>query len=381
MRSIGLYIHIPFCRRKCLYCDFPSYAGLEDLHEPYTAALCREISGKGGLFAGAVVDTVYVGGGTPTMLPPRSIARILECVYTSFSMATDVEITVEANPGTVDKCNIGILKSYGVNRISFGVQTFSDKLLTAIGRIHSAQEARDAVAASQQAGLDNINIDLMYGLPGQSLQEFHQDMEQAAGLEVRHISAYGLKIEENTPFDVLYKNGELMLPDEAVEESMYDLAVNLLPQLDFTRYEISNYSRPGRECRHNLKYWHYRPYIGVGAAAHSFIDGERRANIPDVGLYIKATASGQSPVAFRESSDCLTAMAEYIFLALRTVEGMNYQDFFRQFNENFNDRHGAKAIEFIKKGLLTGNNDGIRLTERGMKYGNTVFAAFLPDRP
>ncbi len=380
MKSIGLYIHIPFCRQKCLYCDFPSYAGLEDMQEPYTAALCREIAGKGGLFANSVVDTVYVGGGTPTMLPARIIARILECVYTSFIMATDAEVSVEANPGTVDKRKIAVLKDCGVNRISFGIQTFSDKLLKIIGRIHSAQDAREAVTASQEAGMDNINIDLMYGLPGQSLKEFRQDIEQAAALGVQHISAYGLKIEENTPFAELNKDGRLTLPDEGVEESMYDLAASLLPSLGFKRYEISNYSWPGRECRHNLKYWHYQPYIGVGAAAHSFADGERWANIEDVGLYIEAAATGQSTVGFHEKSDCLTAMAEYIFLALRTVKGVNYNDFFRQFNENFNDRHGAKAIELVRRGLLVDGKDGIRLTERGMKYGNTVFAAFLPDK-
>lgn len=380
MESIGLYIHIPFCRRKCLYCDFPSYTGLEDMQDPYTAALCREISDRGGFFADATVDTIYVGGGTPTLLSDHNICRIMESVYRSFTVAADAEISMEANPGTVDKCKLAALKACGVNRMSFGVQSFSDRLLKIIGRIHSAREAEMAVEAARKAGIDNINVDLMYGLPEQSPEEFRRSIKAAAALGVQHVSAYGLTIEENTPFARMEKAGSLNLPDDCTEEAMYDSAVHLLPDLGFGRYEISNYSHPGRVCRHNLKYWHDQPYIGLGAAAHSYTGGERRANTGDVGLYMKAAAGGRSPVVFREKPDAATAMAEYIFLALRTVKGVNYDDFFRRFHENFNERNGAVAAELTGKGLLAAGRDGIRLTELGMKYGNRVFASFLPDK-
>lgn len=376
--KIGLYIHIPFCLQKCLYCDFPSNAGLAHLYQPYVAALCREISGLGGVLSGDIVDTIYIGGGTPTVLSGNDLSQILQQVHASFSIDEDAEISIEANPGTIDFGKLLALRAAGVNRISFGVQTFSDPLLLSIGRIHSAAQGLEAVKMAKSAGFIDINIDLMYGLPGQTTQQLRDSIQKAVELDVSHISGYGLKVEDGTPFATMHQQGTLILPDEEIDEEMYDLATQLLPTKGFTRYEISNFARAGYECRHNLKYWHYQPYIGVGAAAHSFWQGERRNNTADVVTYIRAVEQGMSPIEVRETPEKSTAMAEYVFLALRTVEGMSVPKFDRYFSADFFTYYGAVVTMLTGKHLIVATENKIFLTQIGMKYGNIVFRAFLP---
>ncbi len=376
--NVGLYIHIPFCITKCLYCDFPSVAGGEDLYAAYTAALCREIAGRGGLLSAGAVDTVYIGGGTPTVLPAGCLAEIGRCLRASFKIMKDAEFTVEANPGTLDGAKLAALRAMGVNRVSLGVQAFDDAVLAAAGRIHTAGQALAAVAAVRDAGFGRISIDLMYGLPGQTAASFRVGLERAAALPVDHMSVYGLKVEEGTPFAVLAAAGELALPDEDEEVAMYDMAAFLLPASGFARYEISNYARPGNECRHNLKYWRYEPYIGVGAAAHSFWQGERLANTDDVRDYISRVSAGETPVVSRERPDGAVAMAEYVFLALRTAAGVSWPDFAARFGCDFTERYGATIAELSRRGLVAAGRDSLRLTAQGQKYGNIVFAAFLP---
>ena len=377
--KMGLYVHIPFCQQKCLYCDFPSHDNLDYLYQPYVAALCREISGIGGVLSGSVVNTIYIGGGTPTVLSSASLLVILQQLRDSICIDEDAEISIEANPGTIDGEKLLALRAGGVNRISFGVQTFSDKLLSSIGRIHSAQQATEAVVMAQQAGFSNINIDLMYGLPGQSLMEFRDSVIKAVELNVSHISAYGLKIEEGTSFAAMEKNGTLILPDERDDEDMYELTTQLLPQQGFHRYEISNFAKAGYECAHNLKYWQYQPYIGVGAAAHSFCRGERLANVTDVLTYIQRMENNESPLEIRETPERGTAMAEYVFLALRTVQGLSVQAFNQYFNSSFFRQYGEVVIKLKAEMLIVVTDDKIYLTALGMKYGNVVFRAFLPE--
>ncbi len=376
--SLGLYIHIPFCIRKCLYCDFPSVAGAEELFAAYTAALCREIAGRGGLLAAAAVDSVYIGGGTPTALPAELLAALGRCLREYAAVAEDAEFTVEANPGTLDAARLAALRAMGANRISLGVQAFDDTVLATAGRIHTAAEAADAVAAVRAAGFARVSVDLMYGLPGQTPAGFRAGLERAVALPVEHLSVYGLKVEEGTPFARLAAEGRLALDEEA-EEAMYDEAVAFLPAHGFARYEISNYARPGAECRHNLKYWRYEPYVGVGAAAHSFLHGERSANTADVGDYIARVMAGESPTASVERPPPAVAMAEYTFLALRTAAGVSYADFAVRFGVKFTDLYGEVVGKMSQQGLVAAGEDGIRLTTRGQKYGNVVFAAFLPD--
>ncbi|MEN6566648.1 MAG: radical SAM family heme chaperone HemW [Veillonellales bacterium] len=378
--NLGLYIHIPFCRQKCYYCDFPSYAGLENAYEAYTTALCREISGQGGSFTGQVVDSIYLGGGTPTVLATAQIVKIMQTVYTHFTVTGNAEISIEANPGTVDRLKLQALRDSGINRLSVGVQSFNDRLLRSIGRIHTAEEAVRAVEWAKQAGFTNFNIDLMYGLPGQSLADAVLSIEQAAVLGSTHISAYGLKVEEGTPLVRLLKANRLELPDEAEEEQMYELTVRHLPDLGYQRYEISNFSRPGAECRHNLKYWRFQPYIGLGAAAHSFFAAERYANVADVRRYIVSQERGESAVSYREKTSRADAMAEYIFLALRTVRGLIVADFNQYFQTDFFACYHLVVKQLLRQKLIVLSDKTVRLTVRGMKYGNVAFRAFLPDK-
>ncbi|WP_378953756.1 radical SAM family heme chaperone HemW [Pelosinus sp. sgz500959] len=379
MMKIGLYIHIPFCQQKCLYCDFPSHANLTHLYQPYVAALCQEISGIGGVLSGDIVDSIYIGGGTPTVLSAKSLGQILQHVHTHFSVAKTAEFSIEANPGTIDKEKLLVLQAGGVNRISFGVQTFSDPLLSSIGRIHSAAQAIESVKMAQQVGFSNINVDLMYGLPGQTIQQLEDSILKAAELNVTHISAYGLKVEDGTPFATLQDEGTLMLPDEDEDDAMYELTTQLLPQKGFRRYEISNFAKNGYKCTHNLKYWQYQPYIGVGAAAHSFFKKERLANQSDVLSYIETIASGQLPIKVREVPEIRIAMAEYVFLALRTVTGLSVENFNQYFSDDFFGQYSHVIKTLIEKKLIIATEKEIYLTPIGMKYGNIVFGAFLPE--
>lgn len=377
--NIGLYIHIPFCRQKCLYCDFCSYADMDHLHDEYVAALCREITGQGGIFDEYVIDTIYIGGGTPTLLSASLLVNIMDKLKANLRIATNAEVSIEANPGTVDYDKLLILKEHGINRLSFGVQSFSSNLLKKLGRIHSPQDAVKAVELAQKAGFGNVSIDLMYGLPGQTLDDLKSSINQAIGLEIQHLSIYGLKVEEGTPFFQLQAKKQLELPSDVVDETMYDFINQIVPAMGFARYEISNYAKSGYECRHNMKYWLYQPYIGVGTAAHSFINDERRANISQVDEYIYKINQGKLPIEYRENVDVETSMAEFIFLALRTVNGMSLDSFREKFGVNFLEKFASVVESLQKRQLISVSEQFIRLTELGMKYGNVVFASFLPD--
>ncbi|WP_312334859.1 radical SAM family heme chaperone HemW [Anaerospora hongkongensis] len=376
--QLGLYIHIPFCQQKCLYCDFPSYSHMESLYESYTNALCREITGQGVLFSGHEVDTIYIGGGTPTLLPLPLLLQVITAVQTNFYVTPDAEVSMEANPGTVDGGILADLRAHGINRMSFGVQSFTDILLQEAGRIHSAEEGIAAVRAAQQAGFSNINIDLMYGLPLQTLKNFQDSLRQAVELAVPHISVYGLKVEEGTPFAHRLAAERLLLPAEEEEEAMYEEMVRLLPECGYKRYEISNYAAQGQLCRHNLKYWNYSSYLGLGAAAHSFLNRERLANTRNVRTYIEQINSGGSPVEYQEKPGVAEQMAEFCFLGLRTAAGISYEAFYQYFEKQFPQHFSRQVAELAAKNLIDVGKESVKLTPLGMKYGNLAFQAFLP---
>lgn len=379
MNNFGLYLHIPFCRQKCLYCDFASYAGAEHWFADYTAALCQQIAEQGGLLCKPAVDTIYIGGGTPSLLPVPLLGQIMSALDRSFSITNTAEISMEANPGTVTKEQLTMLLAAGINRLSFGVQSFNDNLLARLGRSHKTADTLAALEYAYGAGFNNISIDLMYGLPGQSPEGFARELEQAAALAIAHLSVYGLKLEAGTPFCSAYDQGLLALPDEREEEAMYDLMVRVLPGKGLLRYEISNFARPGLECRHNLKYWRYQPYLGLGAAAHSFVNGERISAVPAIDAYIRAIATGCPPVAMRERLTKAQSVGEYVFLALRTTQGLNAADFTRRFHSNF-FLHFANVFNKLRRQeLLATNGCRVWLTDRGMKFSNVVFAAFIAD--
>ena len=377
----GIYAHIPYCVKKCAYCDFISSAVGKDTRaemEDYAAALRAEILREVPPLRARWGDaaTVYLGGGTPTALPAALLTGILETLRTA--AGTPVECTVEANPGTVDAAYLTQLRAAGANRLSLGVQSFDDRLLRVIGRIHTAAEAEQAFRAARAAGFENISLDLMYGLPTQTLDDLKKSVDEALALVPEHISVYGLTVEEGTPFAAAEAQGKLALPTEDAAEEMYDWLTAALPARGYVRYEISNFARQGCESRHNLGYWRNVPYLGVGAAAHGYVDGVRWGNEPDTEKYILAVSAGRSVRTPEDTERTRTnAMEEYAFLALRTAKGIDEADFYYTFSVDIDIIYGAVIEKYSAQGLLRRADGFVALTNEGMKVGNEVFAAFL----
>lgn len=375
----GLYIHIPFCRQKCFYCDFPSFAGRERYEADYTDALCRELAVQGVLYREkwGSPRTIYMGGGTPSLLPIGLLAKILQAIADVFGDAADREFTVECNPGTVDAAKLRALRAGGVNRLSFGVQTFDDTLLKKIGRIHTGAQAREAMALARTAGFQNVSMDLIYGLPGESLAELERDLEAMVALEPEHISIYGLQLEEGTAFAKMQEMGRLMLPDDDTVERMYDTMTAFLPAHGYARYEISNFAKPGFESRHNLSYWQDVPYLGVGAAAHSYLEGQRYENVREIPAYIEGIRTGKGVRRQEETMMREIAMEEFAFLALRTARGIDRARFERRFGVPLEAVYADAIAKLKRQGLLEADEAGVHLTPLGMKYGNMAFEEFL----
>ena len=346
--------------------------------EQYAAALRAEIMRTAPPLFARFGDaaTVYFGGGTPTALPAHLLTGIIRAVQAA--AGTPAELTVEANPGTVDEECFAQLRAAGVNRISLGVQTFDDALLRRIGRVHTAEEARAAFRAARAAGFTNISIDLMYGLPGQTLHDLQESVRAVIALAPEHISVYGLTVEEGTPFAAAQAAGRLDLPTEETAEEMYDYLVAELPARGCLRYEISNFARRGFESRHNLGYWRSVPYLGAGAAAHGYVDNVRWENERDTAAYIRRGMAGEDVRRAEDGERTRTAaMEEYAFLALRTAAGIDETDFHRTWSVPFEEVYGAVLPRLIEKGLLKRADGFTALTPLGMKYGNEVFAEFL----
>ena len=383
IRPWGIYAHIPYCVKKCSYCDFVSSAAGKNARvemENYAAALRAEILREVPPLRARWGDaaTVYLGGGTPTALPVELLTGILGALIAAAGVP--VECTIEANPGTVDFAYLTALRAAGANRLSLGVQSFDDRLLHIIGRIHTAAEARAAFGAARAAGFRNISLDLMYGLPTQTLDDLKASVAEALALLPEHISVYGLIVEEGTPLAAAEAAGRLVLPSEDAAEEMYDYLMAELPARGYARYEISNFARQGFESRHNLGYWRNVPYLGIGAAAHGYVDGARWGNECDSAAYIRAIRAGRS-VRTPEDTERTqeNAMEEYAFLALRTVEGMDEADFLCTFGVGIDEVYGAVIEKYSAQGLLRRADGFVALTEAGMKLGNEVFAAFLLD--
>lgn len=373
----GVYVHIPFCRSKCQYCDFASYAGREEMREAYVDALGVEtlVRGQEMVLKHGRPETVYVGGGTPTALSGEQLGTVVALLKSVFGTAP--EFTMEVNPGTVDGSLLKKLREWGVNRLSIGVQSFDDNLLKRLGRIHTAAQAEEAVKLAREAGFDNLSLDLMYGLPGQTMEMLQASVEKALALEPEHISIYGLQVEEGTPFYREQEAGTLNVPENEVTEAMYDYLTDFLPEQGYRRYEISNYAKPGRESRHNLSYWQDVPYLGLGSAAHSYLDGMRLENVADLDEYISTIKSGSLPLRSEEDPSEQHHMEEFAFLALRTAKGIDKKKFKDTFKQELRSVYGKKINRLVRQGLLKETKKNIALTKEGAKVGNQVFAEFL----
>lgn len=365
----GLYIHIPFCVKKCRYCDFVSYCNKHSRIDAYIDALIREMR----QYKGEAVDTVFIGGGTPTVLNKTQLKRLCGAVFENFKVADGYEFSIEANPGTVDYEKAKVLLDGGVNRISLGVQSFNDNELELLGRIHGSEAAYDTVLEVSRAGFRNINIDLMTALPNQNMATLQKTLETAMQLPITHISAYSLIIEEGTPIFDDYENGRLNLPDEDADREMYDRTAKYFKSKGFEQYEISNYALPGCECRHNIRYWECREYFGIGAAAHSYIDGVRYENTPDIERYISGEYRlGDGMVLERNDK-----IFEFVMMGMRMKCGISEAEFALRFGTDIDEVYPGKIAKFIGGGFIERKNGNIYFTDKGRDVSNAVLCEFV----
>lgn len=405
--GISLYIHIPFCQTRCSYCDFNTYTNLSHLYGRYTKALGWELErtlaavGQNKYEPLQVlpllpetssdiqkvpINTIFLGGGTPSLLPTLELAKIFETIQRWAIVTPETEITLEANPGTLSLEKLQELRSLGINRLSFGVQVFDDALLRSLGRTHDSAGAINAYQQARAAGFDNINLDFIYSLPGQTLESWRETLEIALSLRPEHLSLYALTVEENTPMGRSVKSGKIQLPDDDLAADMYLLAIDMLAQAGYTQYEISNWARDGLDCRHNLVYWRTEPYIGFGPGAHSYFNNWRYAVLRDPKQYIANLQKNQSVIVASEAEqmDKALQLADTVILALRLNEGLDLSRIERDFGQSLYFLFPGVVEQLVGYGLLeeykgAQNENRLRLTVRGRLLSNEVFIRFLPD--
>lgn len=376
MNKLSLYIHIPFCIKKCGYCDFVSFNYNETSMMQYLSYLKKEIvmnSDKS-----KQIHTVFIGGGTPSLMSGDMVKSLMDVLNDAFDMTTCKEVTLESNPGTITKEKLIAYKRAGINRVSIGVQTLNDETLKTLGRIHEVQTVYDTVDLFKEVGMTNFNMDLMFGLPGQSLEHLTSTVDKMIGLNPSHISAYSLKFEEGTPFYEKLEKGDLEALDDESDRAMYHCVVNKLNEAGYHQYEISNFSKEGYPCKHNLVYWEKKDYLGLGIAAHSCIGKERFYNVDTLEAYYKKIDQNVKPVEAITPIDEADDLFETIMLQLRLNEGLNVASLNEKFAIDFFARYNKVITQLKAEGLIEGD-DVIRLTEKGRDLSNQVFISFLED--
>jgi oxygen-independent coproporphyrinogen-3 oxidase len=388
MKTDFLYIHIPFCIRKCIYCDFFSVLYDESVAKTYIDALCQELYLKKDF--STTLKSIYIGGGTPSLLPSDCFRQLFNCLRNNVNFSSSAEITVEANPGTINESKINTMLSLGVNRLSIGIQSFNNDELKTLGRIHSSEDASRSIEIIKKEGINNFSVDLMYGIPGQTMDSWHNSISTAVGLSPTHISAYELTPEEHTPLYKLIQSHKIDMPDEELILEMYNHAIDYFASCGYEHYEISNFALPGFKCMHNLNYWDRGEYIGVGAGAHSFINGRRSNNTKDITRYIEDLNNGIIPEIESAKPTSAEALKEFIFLGLRKTEGININELppfipplprgdihtsiphlTRGDIVGFNSLLNASK-ELIDEGYLEINRGYLALTRKGIVISNTI---------
>lgn len=359
----SLYLHIPFCEHKCIYCDFYSIETIDPL-ERFLAALKKEITLVADTLRKEPMETVFFGGGTPSLLSPEQIKNLLDLLADTFTIAAGAEITLEANPGTVDEAKLAGYRSAGVNRLSFGVQSFFEDDLKFLTRIHSPAQAEEAVRAARRAGFDNVSIDLIFALPNQTEARWRHNLERAIDLETEHLSAYSLIVEAGTPLARMVRSRQVSPLPLAVEAEMYEITMRVLGAAGYEHYEVSNYARPGRRSRHNSNYWNHANYIGFGPSAHSFWADRRWWNIANLSSYCERLERGESPAAGSERLTPQQLLDESIMLGLRSG-GIDTGRLRRELGADLLTRHGATIDALIAERLAERENDVLRLTDKG----------------
>ena len=367
----GLYLHIPFCKSKCAYCDFASYAGAEEKMGAYTAALEKEIAARAAQYPSVVISTLFIGGGTPSLFPAEEMDKVLRCVHRHFTFSENAECTCECNPGTVTEAFLAVLKKHGINRLSFGAQASQPHLLKLLGRIHLWEDVEQSVALAKRMGFHNLNLDLMLGLPTQTEQDVLCTLQKALVLPVTHLSCYGLIVEEGTKMHRQVTEGLWQLPDEETERRQYEACRQTLFRHGFLQYEISNFALPGYPCRHNLDCWQRKEYIGIGCAACGFMGNVRWQNPASLSAYL----SGDPP-----HKDILSpedAMFESMMLGLRTMEGVSEDAFFRMHGKSLSSVFGEKLKKPLREGLVQWEGGRVYLTETGLSLQNRILVELL----
>lgn len=372
--TVALYIHIPFCKNKCFYCDFPSFSGKESLMMDYAEALSREIDNT---CQDKLISTIFIGGGTPTYLCIEGWKIIAESIKKLNFVKENFEFTVEGNPNSFKEKQLKIFKEIGVNRVSMGLQAVQDCHLKSIGRIHTLEDFKKSYAMLREAGFNNINVDLMFGLPNQTLDQWMESLRQVVKLKPEHLSCYSLIIEEGTKFYNLYESDSLILPNEDVERDMYAGALEFLKENGYHQYEISNFAKEGLECRHNKIYWKLENYIGCGSSSHSYLDGIRYKNESKIEKYIVNMKNRNSAVVEKYKNSIKDDMEEFIFLGLRLIEGLSIEEFQRRFRISIFEKYEAVIEKYVKIGLLKLENGRLSLTSKGIELSNQVMSDFI----
>lgn len=374
------YLHIPFCEHICYYCDFNKVFIEGQPVDEYIDMLIREMSFLKEEVSARPLSTMYIGGGTPTSLSAKQLEKLMIGIHEQLPLASGVEFTVEANPGDLTADKIAVLKNYGVNRISMGVQSFDDRLLKKIGRKHTASDVFDTMRLLEKSGLNNVSIDLIYALPGQSLESFQDSLDKALSLDLPHYSLYSLILENQTVFYNLARQGRLHLPDEDEEGDMFDLAASFMEAHGRKQYEVSNFAIPGKESQHNLVYWNNEEYYGLGAGASGYLDGVRYRNFGPIQQYMQPLKEQKRPIRDEEILTEQARMEEELFLGLRKREGVSYALFYEKFKQSLDEVFGNVIKELVAEKLLVKDTQHIALTRRGLALGNNVFQRFLLDK-
>lgn len=373
----SLYIHIPFCLSKCFYCSFSSFPQMGEHHDRYVQSLLTQIRTSYPEKHKEALETLFIGGGTPTVLRTGKLVEIIETCREVYGFAGDAEISIEANPGTIDRAKLSALQDAGINRLSVGVQSFNNQDLEVLGRAHRSDKSIQAVCDAREASFDNISLDLMYGLPGQSVESWQENLEQVVALHPQHLSLYQLTIEEDTDFYNRYLNDSLGLPDDEAIIAMEQVTREYLGAHGIEQYEISNYARAGYECRHNLGYWRNEEFVGCGAGAAGFCNGKRYKVINDPLLYCSAVESGEDVIEESEVLSTEASFRETVVMGLRLIKGIDKRRLSGRYYLTLDDQYGSELTDLVRKGLLEESEDYLRLTVQGRRFANQVMAELV----
>lgn len=377
--KIGLYVHIPFCHSKCYYCDFLSFPNKGE-EEVYVKALIKEIEHYGKRSRGVhTISSLFIGGGTPTVLSPFLLDEVCKAIRLNFDIEEDAEWTVEANPGTILKEHVESFKRNGINRVSLGLQAVQDEKLKAIGRIHVFEDWKRSINLLRDQDITNINTDIMFALPGQTLEEWEETIQTMIDFDLPHISAYSLIIEEGTVFGNRYKAGTLKSMDEELDRQMYECVKERLKVAGYEQYEISNWCKEGLECKHNVLYWESGSYLGIGIGSHGYMDGKRYHNTTSFKEYIEDAGDIEKLVVESEEITEKNAMEEFMFLGFRMLKGISIKAFYKRFGKSVFDVYGETLEKWMKDGIIVHNNDRLFLSDKGIDLSNQVFVSFLID--